>query len=534
MGAGRAGELSNQLASARTRWSRASNALEQEVGPVRARVAQLRARVESLDSTGFDTEKLNDDWQAWRESSIGLVGTVSETTDRAAYLDRTLSALQAEEGRLQRATDVLAELHTSLQTPEQEPSAIADIDLALHASEAALEDASSRLASARTSAAEERRRALEAAEVGERLATMAAIALEHLDSSCPVCGQDHDVPTTRARLGEYLDRQGLPDSTPSGDEVAAAAAEVERLEQEVSRLAESRRELQMQADRHARWSARVSRLAEEAGVPEETLGVAEVTSRLSEMVAAAEQVASLRVSGEQLGLSLARLEERSQRHSLEVQIRELEEQLRRQEADLASRTETTEIANQLLDGLRTASEDLVKAELTRMEPLLQRIYSSVDPHPSFRAVNFLTRTVRGKGRLWTPVADIDADQSVNEPSRILSSSQLNVLAVSTFLALNLSVDTLPLGVVSLDDPLQSLDDVNLLGLADLVRRVRGRRQVIISTHDDRLSGLLRRKLRPVKTGERTLIVELGGWSRKGPTVEVSQVPPDLSSLRLVS
>jgi hypothetical protein len=51
----------------------------------------------------------------------------------------------------------------------------------------------------------------------------------------------------------------------------------------------------------------------------------------------------------------------------------------------------------------------------------------------------------------------------------LSSSQLNVLAVSAFLALNPGVETLPLNAVALDDPLQSLDDVNLLSLIDLPR-----------------------------------------------------------------
>ena len=69
---------------------------------------------------------------------------------------------------------------------------------------------------------------------------------------------------------------------------------------------------------------------------------------------------------------------------------------------------------------------------------------------------------------------------------MLSSSQLNVLAVAIFLSLNLAIPTLPLQLVALDDPLQSLDTVNLLGLADLLRRVKANRHVIISTHDDRL------------------------------------------------
>ncbi len=117
---------------------------------------------------------------------------------------------------------------------------------------------------------------------------------------------------------------------------------------------------------------------------------------------------------------------------------------------------------------------------------------------------------------------------------MLSSSQLNVLAVSTFLSLNLAIESLPLQVVALDDPLQSLDTVNLLGLADLLRRVKASRQVIVSTHDERLAALLARKLRPVATGERTLLIRLQAWSREGPIVEQKAIPPDVAPLRLLA
>lgn len=80
--------------------------------------------------------------------------------------------------------------------------------------------------------------------------------------------------------------------------------------------------------------------------------------------------------------------------------------------------------------------------------------------------------------------------------QVLSSSQMNALAVSIFLSLNLGTTALPLDMVVLDDPLQSLDDVNLLGVSDLLRRIKDRRQLFVSTHDVRFSHLLQRKLRP--------------------------------------
>jgi hypothetical protein len=77
------------------------------------------------------------------------------------------------------------------------------------------------------------------------------------------------------------------------------------------------------------------------------------------------------------------------------------------------------------------------------------------------------------------------------------------------------------------------DAINLLGLADLLRRVRSSRQVVVSTHDQRLADLLTRQLRP--TGQdRTLLVELDDWSRSGPVIQESEVEADFAPLKLAA
>ena len=120
------------------------------------------------------------------------------------------------------------------------------------------------------------------------------------------------------------------------------------------------------------------------------------------------------------------------------------------------------------------------------------------------------------------------------PEAFLSSSQMNVLAVSVFLALNLGIPTLPLSVAVLDDPLQSLDDLNLLGLIDLLKRMRERRQLMVSTHDSRFASLLERKLRPVSDNQRTILVELSGWSSEGARVTQRDIVPDLIPIRIAA
>lgn len=173
------------------------------------------------------------------------------------------------------------------------------------------------------------------------------------------------------------------------------------------------------------------------------------------------------------------------------------------------------------------------SELEKIEPLLRRIYASVDPHPSFKVVKLLAEMRRGRGRMWTELDDTVGDVPGAVPGHVLSSSQLNVLAVVTFMAMNFSADALPLNLAALDDPLQSLDNVNLLGLADLLRRTRARRQLMVSTHDDRLAGLLERKLRPVGGEQRTTVITFEGWDRSGPRIQVRDVPPDVAPLRLI-
>ena len=160
---------------------------------------------------------------------------------------------------------------------------------------------------------------------------------------------------------------------------------------------------------------------------------------------------------------------------------------------MQSRQRTGELVNTIIDGLREASSDVIDVQLRRLEPLLQRIYATADPHPAFRAARLIGRMRGGHGRVVPRIEDPTANVDSEAPATVLSSSQMNVLAVSVFLAFNLGMPALPLNTVILDDPLQSLDDLNLLGLIDLLRRTRDQRQLIVSTHDRRFASLLERK-----------------------------------------
>jgi hypothetical protein len=188
----------------------------------------------------------------------------------------------------------------------------------------------------------------------------------------------------------------------------------------------------------------------------------------------------------------------------------------------------------VIEALREAGSAVVQERISQIGPILQDVYTRIDPHPAFRVVTLLSRIVRGKGQLSTVISDPIEQKDSDLPSAVLSSSQINALAVSVFLALNIGIPSPPLSAAILDDPLQSLDDINLLGLVDLLRRTKDRRQLFVSTHDMRFGDLLARKLRPRTHGGRTMIIELEGWSRRGPSVSTREVVSDPVPLRLVA
>jgi ABC-type lipoprotein export system ATPase subunit len=92
----------------------------------------------------------------------------------------------------------------------------------------------------------------------------------------------------------------------------------------------------------------------------------------------------------------------------------------------------------------------------------------------------------------------------------------------------------PLDALILDDPLQSLDEINLLGMVDLFRRAKAQRQLIIATHDHRFAALLRRKLRPVSMEQTLALVRLEDWQAAGPIVHQEMDEGTSETYRIVA
>jgi DNA repair exonuclease SbcCD ATPase subunit len=549
VGAGRVTELTLSLESAKRAWSAQTNRQDQELESLRTRLAEVQARLDSLSSLGdVDQAAIADQWGSWwlRASQIEDVveGDIPEapSAEAPAALELAVKRLDVRRlavgRRVSRAEELDAEIEERAEAVKvaHDPAELAKQAEVVEAQLGRLNEA---LAAAEEEAAEQRRRQVERREREEELRALAELAIRHLEGACPVCGQEHDAEKTKRHLEELVGA-GADEERPSTSQEAGAvnalATEVERTRLELSETRSKLSEAEAEARAREQWEAeRARRLAElEISATDTASAHVELRKLAGKLRGSLEEIDALQAEGERLALAVAGLGERARRGEYEDQVKRTEAELGSKEAAIEARRQSGERAGRILEALREASSSVVAAQLRRVEPLLQRIYATVDPHPSLRDISLALSVSRGRGHLDTPLDDAQRPVSASLPGAILSSSQLNALAVSVFLALNLGVPTIPLGAAMLDDPLQSLDDVNLLGLIDLLRRTKDRRQLIVSTHDSRFGRLLARKLRPVSPDQRTLVITLSGWGREGPTITQGESPRDSEIIRIAA
>jgi DNA repair exonuclease SbcCD ATPase subunit len=540
VGAGRIRELQAQLEQAKRAWTTATNSLRKELGP---RIAQLSDRRSWLTrlSEGVDGEpSLFDRSRPWRERlaklDTPLGGEIAKFLDRRT-LDLALGELAAHRRRLQRA---LADVEELLAIPSVDAPSDTELAAARQAKQeagAALEQTERALADATQTLATERQAVLERRERDRDLALLAELALRHLDAECPVCTQPYDRAHTIAHLNGLLAVDKEPDNEPasSADTLTELAGVVQEAQ---TALAEATLELQRLEGRRATAAAAARQQQEMlAALPVQPREAASPRAALSmardAIVAELNEIASLTQEGEELALVAARQTEGERRAEVEEEVGQLAKNVRREETILAERDATGELAQELIVGIRERSSDVIDDQLSELQPLLSRIYGRIDPHPALRDVSLRAWVERGRGRIEPVLADEVFGFRTTRPAAVLSSSQLNSLALATFLTLNLGVGHVPLETAILDDPLQSLDDVNLLGVIDLLRRVRTQRQLFVSTHDERFGTLLERKLRGIAQ-HRTVRIDLHAWSRTGPQVTQREIEPDPKPLRLVA
>lgn len=133
--------------------------------------------------------------------------------------------------------------------------------------------------------------------------------------------------------------------------------------------------------------------------------------------------------------------------------------------------------------------------------LINKIYSKIDPHPDYSEIEFKCDFADKNPRLQIyTIKNIDGKRVESIPSLYFSTAQINILSLSIFLARALKTKNPESGkfidCIFIDDPIQSMDSINILSFIDLFRSMilfLGK-QLIVSTHEENFHLLLQKKI----------------------------------------
>ena len=133
--------------------------------------------------------------------------------------------------------------------------------------------------------------------------------------------------------------------------------------------------------------------------------------------------------------------------------------------------------------------------------LINKIYSKIDPHPDYSEIEFKCDFAEKNPRLQIyTIKHIDGKRVESIPSLYFSTAQINILSLSIFLARALKTKNPQSGkfvdCIFIDDPIQSMDSINILSFIDLFRSMilfLGK-QLIVSTHEENFHLLLQKKI----------------------------------------
>lgn len=143
------------------------------------------------------------------------------------------------------------------------------------------------------------------------------------------------------------------------------------------------------------------------------------------------------------------------------------------------------------DNARTYLENRIKNFFH--EELINKLYRKIDPHPDFKSVIFKANFDSDHPRLDVFVENTKSENLLI-PNLYFSTAQINILSLSIFLATALNSKVY--NCIFIDDPIQSMDSVNVLSTIDLLRSivVNEGKQIVLSTHDENFHNLLMKKI----------------------------------------
>lgn len=368
----------------------------------------------------------------------------------------------------------------------------------------------------------------DAEQRASQLAELATIAIPLLGEKCPVCDQDIHTEEVDAHLRELISAGGV-DLPALMSATAEARQRVTTLEEKATSLKAQREEMELAARQIEEMSVARSRWRQECETLASTGTSLRSTAKEGIADGHVEALTELRASADHLAAITERLASLLNTSGLSEEVERQRDQVVKTRESMGELSAHAARASRQAEDAKTlagaATRSITRVASDRFEslqPLVDDIFGRLAPHPAFTAMRF-EMGVSYRSGFADPLVEDPESGVTGDPLLVFSSSQANVAALTYFLALSWAAGSKALPFLLLDDPLQSMDDVNALGFADLCRHVRRRRQLVVSTHEDRLAGLLQRKLTPRSSETRTRILHFTGWDRDGPTIEQADV-----------
>lgn len=132
--------------------------------------------------------------------------------------------------------------------------------------------------------------------------------------------------------------------------------------------------------------------------------------------------------------------------------------------------------------------------LNNNNSVIQSYYRYLNPSPG--EFNNLYFDIQDNENLYIKIKQSNKNQGIEESyytdaNMILSSGQLNVLALSIFIATNGAQVCSYFDFIAIDDPIQNMDDINRFSVTDILSNLE--RQLIFSTHDQEFLNLFLKK-----------------------------------------
>jgi DNA repair exonuclease SbcCD ATPase subunit len=431
--------------------------------------------------------------------------------------------LQAAVAQIRETLPAGVVLKDALATPEdlvvadRSVSTLIDLATALagrQAQEIAAENAiGSTVEAAERNLADLMRRAQEAVQQAPLQVQLSCAALELLGDACPVCGQAIDEEHVRSQLTELLGRSRQAVETAAATREAVQRAQARTQE---ALAAERRRSEALAAREQAAEKLRKG-LCDTAVVR-----IQDDWARPASASELAEALDSLRQRIREISAQAQR-DQPGQIERLSAETHALFDEVARAQREIEEAEARCKRAKALEQAAKQAAERVVRRAIAKLEPSFAEVFDRLAPHPAFTELRATQDIYYAKNQIVPEVADPDRQMTAN-PGLLFSEGQLNVVALSYFLGLALNAREGALPFLVLDDPLQAMDALGVWDFAEVCRRIREHRQLVLSTHDRRYASLLQRKLAPREADARTLSYEFEGWTRKGPRVNTTIEP----------